>query len=209
MRPIEEYFARHGITDAPVAHHSESGALVLRTCDRQLWRNRWILVKIKWEDHPHHPGQYIVEMNSPVHDGYAKNQLFTHWPPIYKKWHEYEDFFLDWVNGLQGVVPVRGVKEVTLAAWEMFVFTHDGWFLKQQPDTKRILFESLDKENSLEIRYARYQDVALFLSLHHPAILRSWKYEVLASVQDYSDWLARLVEDKCKANTRPSKLEIP
>jgi hypothetical protein len=208
MRPFEEYFARHNLS-IPTAHHAEHGALILRTTDRVLWKNRWVLVTIKWEDHPHHPGQYVIGMNSPVHDGHELGTIFSHWPPIYKKWHEYEDFFLDWVDGLSGVEPVVGTKNVSMTAWEMFVYAYDSWFSKQAMDTKRSLFGSLDKENSLETRYAHYQDVALFLSHHHPAVLRAWKYEVLASVQNYSDWLARLVEDKCKRNTPPSRLEIP
>lgn len=207
MRLFEEYFQRHGI-NVPVAHHCNAGALILRTNDASLWKNRWLLVTINWEDHPHHPGQYVIRMNSPVHDGYSKASIFTKWPPVFKKWHEYEDFFLEWSARLKGATPVTGTKEVTLAAWEMFVFAYDSWFLRQPPEVKRSLFDSLDKDNSLEARYIAYQDVAVFLATHQPAVLRTWKYDVLGSVQYYSDWLARLIENSCKEISLPtSKLE--
>jgi hypothetical protein len=211
MRLFEEYFKRHNIADVPVAHHCSTGSLILRTTDSSLWKNRWLLVTIRWVDHDHHPGEYHIDMNSPVHDGYLSETVFTKWPTNHKKWHEYEDFVMTWSENLKGVTPVRGVREVTLAAWEMFVFSYDSWFSRQPFDVKRMLFESLDKERPTDYRYQHYQDVAIFLATHHPAVLRAWKYEVLARVQNYADWLAAIVDDQCKEkkNTLPFKLEIP
>lgn len=211
MRLFEEYFQRHKIDDVLVAHHCSTGALILRTTDSALWKNRWLLVTIRWADHDHHPGEYHIDMNSPVHDGFTTETIFTKWPTTKKKWHEYEDFLLGWAEKLKGVKPVRGVRNITLAAWEMFVFSYDSWFCRQPFEIKRMLFESLDKDKSADYRYQHYQDVAIFLATHHPAVLRAWKYEVLARVQNYADWLAVIVDKQCKqeTNTPPFKLEIP
>jgi hypothetical protein len=212
MRLYEEYFKRHSIADVPVARHCSAGSLILRTTDPSIWKSRWVLVSMRWENHDHHPGQYQIGINYPIHDGYASDQLFTQSPSITKKWHEYEDFFLDWSSNLTAAVPVIGSHEVVLAAWEMFVFSYDSWFTRQPFEIKRSLFEGLDKDNPIHHRYQHYQDVAVFLSTHHPAVLRAWKYEVLARVQNYSDWLAAIVDKKCKLeekNIRPFKLEIP
>lgn len=210
MRLFEEYFTRHNIADVPVVHHCTAGALILRTTDSSIWKNRWLLVTIRWEPHDHHPGQYRIDMNSPIHDGYASDSIFTKWPSLHKKWHEYEDFFLEWSEDLKAVEPVQGAKEVVLAAWEMFVFAYDSWFFRQPNDIKRMLFESLDKDRPVEYRHQHYQDVAIFLATHHPAVLRAWKYEVLGRVVDYADWLAKIVKSQCKTQAMlPFKLEIP
>lgn len=199
MRIFEEYLNRHRI-NVPVAHHFGSGSLILRTFDSSIWKNRWILINIRWEDHDHHPGKYFIEMNSPVHDGYLSETVFSKWSSVMKKWHEYEDFLLDWVDGVNGVRPVLEEKEVTLAAWEMFVFAYDSWFMKQSGDVKRILFESLDSDRPTNYRYQHFQDVAIFLATHHPAVLRVWKYEVLFRVNNYADWLGNLLKNKSYAS---------
>lgn len=212
MRLYEEYFNRHLIVDVPVAHHCAVGSLILRTTDSSIWKSRWILVSIRWESHDHHPGQYQIGINYPIHDGYLHEQLFTQLPSVTKKWHEYEDFFLEWSGNLKAVVPVYGPYEIVLAAWEMFVFSYDSWFIKQPFEIKQSLFEGLNKENSVHLRYQHYQDVVIFLSTYHPAVLRAWKYEVLSRVQNYADWLVEIVDKQCKLeekNIRPFKLEIP
>jgi len=210
MRLYEEYFKRHSIVDVPVAQHCSAGSLILRTTDPSIWKSRWVLVSMRWENHDYHPGQYQIGINYPIHDGYLNDQLFTQSLPVAKKWHEYEDFFLDWSSNLKAARPVIGPHEVVLAAWEMFVFSYDSWFIKQPFEIKRSLFEAVDKENPIHHRYQHYQDVAIFLSTHHPAVLRPWKYEVLARVQNYADWLAAIVDNQCKTeekNIRPFKLE--
>src|SRR5271154_5207507 len=114
MRLFEEYLNRHKITDVPVVHHCTTGALILRTTDASVWNNKWVLVTIRWKHDDYHPGRYIIEMNSPVHDGFHTDTIFTQWPPIEKKWHEYEDFLLEWSDNLKGVKPVRGNKNIIL-----------------------------------------------------------------------------------------------
>jgi hypothetical protein len=212
MRPFEEYFNRHDIKDVPVVHHCNgASSLILKTTDSSLWTSRWLLVTLKWEPHDHRPGRYAITARQPVHDGYLTEQFFLDFPQTYKKWDEYEDFLLEWCNSLKGVVPVVGDHyEVVLTAWEMFVYVYDSWFLKQPNDIKNSLFHGLDKEKPIKYRYQHYQDVIVFLSTHQPAILRAWKYDFLVLVSNYADWLAIILNNKCKVpNTIPFKLEIP
>lgn len=196
MRLFEEYFQRHKITDVPLVHHCASGTLFFESTDSCQWQSRWVLLSIQWVEDNHHPGQYHIKMSVPVYDGYAKGNFFMQRRIIEKKWQDYEEFILDWVKTVNGLKPIRGQKEVTLAAWEMFVFMCDNWFIKQSSQLKQKLFQSLDKENSITTRYSNYQDVAIFLATHHPAVLRAWKYEVLAHTQNRADWLAHLIENK-------------
>lgn len=196
MRLFEEYLLRHKIIDVPLVHHCANGTLLLESTDPSQWESRWVLVSIRWIEDDHHPGQYLIEMKVPVHDGYAKGSFFARRRAIEKKWQEYEDYILEWTRILTGVRPIRGQREVTMSAWEMFTFMSDSWFIKQPAQLKQKLFQSLDKENSIATRYSNYQDVAIFLSTHHPAVMRAWKYEVLAHVQNRADWLANLIENK-------------
>lgn len=190
MRLFEEYFRRHNIS-LPVAHHCKFGSLVLRTDN--TWTSRWAIVTIAWEDHPYRPGQYVICMDSPVHDGYVTGDYFTGRNPITKKWHEYEDFFLDWSKSLTGAKPMTG-DQIWTSIWEMFVYSHDGWFNLQPPGIQNTLFESLDEDNTQEARHVAYQTVASHLSRNHPAVFDCWKKKFIVKTQYYSDWLARLVE---------------
>jgi len=197
MRLHEEYFNRHNIRGVPVVNHCTQGAVILRTVDPEIWQNRWILVTIKWVEHPQHPGSYNIEFCVPIHDGESRGKLFTRLPTAEKEWDEYEDYLLDWTQKLQGVVPVRGHKHIVLAAWEMFVYCYDSWFRRQSAELKDLLFRSLDEDLSPDARYIGYQETLIHLSTHHPSVLKAWKYEVLSQVQYYSDWLANLVETRC------------
>lgn len=197
MRLHEEYFRRHNIRDIPIVNHCSQGAVMLRTTDPDIWQNRWILVTLKWVEHPQHPGSYNVEFLVPIHDGESRGKLFSRLPSVELEWDEYEDYILDWTKNLRGVVAVRGHKNIVLTAWEMFVYCYDGWFRRQHADLKELLFRSIDEDLSLEDRYIGYQDTLIHLSTHHPAVLKAWKYEVLSQVQCYSDWLAKLVETRC------------
>ena len=62
MRIFEEYFVRNKITDVPLVHHCKFGSLILKSTDVKS-QSRFMLVNIKWQDHDHHPGQYIFEIS--------------------------------------------------------------------------------------------------------------------------------------------------
>lgn len=194
MRIFEEYFQRHKIIDVPLVHHCSNGTLLLEA-DKQNpdWNSRWVLLTIKWVEDNHHPGEYLIELQTPNHD--CINKFFTT-TQVTKKWQEYEDFILQWGSSLDGLRPITNSREILITAWEMFIFMYDSWFTKQPATLKNKLFQSLDKENTLETRYSNYQDVAIFLATHHPAVMRIWKYEVLARVQNCANWLAHLIENK-------------
>ena len=134
----------------------------------------------------------------PIHDGQYRGKLFDRLSPVEKEWDEYEDYLTTWVANVTAVRALEGHRDVTLAAWEMFVFCYDGWFRRQSHELKELLFKSLDDDYDNN-RYEAYQDALLYLSTHHPGVLKAWKYEVYAQVQPYADWLAQLVEARCGA----------
>lgn len=193
MRLYEEYFRRHNIQGFPLVHHCTRGTLLLRTKNPDKAR-RWVIMSIRWAEHSQHPGSYVIEFILPIHDGYGKGGLFAKLSPVSKQWDEYEDYLLEWSSQLKDLTPVRGRKNITLAAWEVFVYCYDGWFRKQTHALKEMLFRSLDEESCPEERFGALQQILDHLTTNQPAVLRTWKYEVEMQVQGYADWLATLVE---------------
>jgi hypothetical protein len=196
MRLFEEYFQRHQITQVPVVYHCVSGSLLLRTNDRNIWKNRWVLINLKWQHGDGHPGKYHFDVSLPIHDGFLKGSIFERCPTIQKNWQEYEDFIDSWASSLRGVEPVCGIKEIFLCAWEMFVFMCDSWFMKQTYEIKEFLFQTLNIENSIDVRFEYYENMMNIISIKQPSLIRVWRYEVLSRVQCYANWLAVLVQDK-------------
>lgn len=201
MRIYEEYLSRHNI-DIPFVQYCTNGSLILKTnASRSDWKYQ--IVSIKWQRHDHRPGQYAIELIEPVHDGYKFDVNFTNiqFPSeltlIQKKWDEYEDFILEWVMQLKDVDPIVEDDESLMALWEMFVYVHDSWFFKQPSDIKKVLYKSLDAENPDRIKY--FNDIMYYLANHHQNILRTWRFEFYFRLQNYANWLAKLInKNQCK-----------
>jgi hypothetical protein len=210
MRLYEEYLQRH-LLSVPLVRHEDQGSIILRTTDAKHWNSRWIFVTIRWQDQGIHPGKYYIEFYSPIHDGYGSGRLFSKSSAKEIEWDEYEDYFLAWSNGLEGFLDrpsrestrvVSGEKEVILTAWEVFLFCYDGWFAAQSSELRSYIDRSIDLDLPLERRYIGYQDSLIYLTARHPAILKSWKYDMLGLVQNYSHWLAQLIDGKKDLRTR-------
>ncbi len=187
MKLYQEYFLRHNI-DGMVVEHNNQGALILRTKDS------WLLVTIKWQDNGIHPGKYIVEYLSPIHNGYANRRLFQKYNVKELSWDEYEDYFLSWSDSMMVPDVISGDKKVVLTAWEMFVYCYDGWLAQQSSELRWYVYSCLDTDQSVETRYSGYQNCLLYLTAKDPDVLKVWKYEVLSLTQHYSEWLAALVK---------------
>jgi hypothetical protein len=95
MRLYHEYFKRRGLENVPLVEHNTNGALILRTKDL-LGRSSWVIVTIKWHDGGVHPGTYIIEYRTPIHNGFSKGKLFENYSTKEIEWDEYEDYFLNW-----------------------------------------------------------------------------------------------------------------
>lgn len=197
MRLTEEYFSRHNICDVPIVNHCSANTLIIKTEDN-YWGSNWIILNINYSYHTHRPGKYQLEFKTPIHDGFIKETIFKKFPLVCYQWHEYEESILSLSNTINGTA-ILGDKEIFLAAWEMFVFSYDSWFATQSSEIKRILFDGLDKEQSVDARYENCQQIVSFLSQNYLLVFRAWKYEVLNLIQNYADWLADIVNNKHKS----------
>jgi hypothetical protein len=200
MRLYEEYFRRHSILDVPIVHHCFSGSLILKTTDHSVWQSNWVVVSINWIKDDHHPGHYCITTKIPIHNGFLNennryNNFFIFPSYVNKNSDEYEDFFFDWCDNLKSVIPITDSEELILSIWEMFVFCHDDFFVKQSKQIKIILFESLDKNNSMHDRNESRKKIIDFISTNYPKTLRIWNYEFLVCAENYSYWLADLVNN--------------
>lgn len=210
MRLYEEYLKRHNIQDVPLAHHCSQTSLCLAVDSLSVWQNvlkqniiqkmpKYAILQIKWEHNDHHPGLYYVNISYPVHDGYLNDSVFYCHRIATLKWQEYEQFVLNnLIDHLQGTRIFHDFMEITIAAWEMFVLAYDSWFNKQSGELKYLLYESLDKDNDLEKRWGYCQELLRQLQNVSPVTVRCWKYDVFSRINNHSEWLAKLVEQKCK-----------
>ena len=212
MRIYEEYLKRHNITDVSIAHHCQSATLLLGVDSLECWQNllkqnimhkmpKYAFFQIRWEHNDHHPGQYLISLLYPVHDGYLNDTIFATYSITQLRWHEYEDFIFKYaLDYLKNTRTFHNTKEINLIGWEMFVLSYDSWFNKQNGEIKHLLFESLDKDNSLDKRWEYCQELLWKLQLVSPVVARCWKHDILSRINDHADWLARLVEQKCTKN---------
>lgn len=190
MRLFEEYFNRHDIKSVPLVHHAPDGAVILESLKDSSFK---ILVLIEWKNEKP-PGRYVIQSVSPIHNGFSSGSFFKIHNEVEKKWHEYESYFIEFAENLQELRVISNEKEVLLAAWEMFVFIHDGWLSGLPLGIKDALFESVNKENSFEERYEKYQDVYYYLGHNFPYTLENWqKYILFRVVGAYSFWFANLI----------------
>jgi hypothetical protein len=209
MRLYEEYLARHNLEKLPLAHHCSCASMVVKIESLAQWSNlldqnisikmpNHAIIHIKWDHNDHHPGQYYINCLYPKHDGYNTDCLFQIHPIVNVKWHEYEGYILShFTKRLHGIKPYKGFLPTTMAAWEMFVYSCDGWFNKQGGDIKYLLFESLDKDNDLEKRWDYCQEILKKIQYMHSSVARCWKYDVCSKINSNAEWLADLIEEKC------------
>lgn len=210
MRLYEEYLKRHNIQDVPLAHHCSNATMLLGIDSLTSWQAllkqtivtkmpKYAFFQIKWDHSDHHPGQYLVSLAYPIHDGYLKDTIFTNYSVAQLRWHEYEKFILNHLpEYLSGLRTFHDYIEIALIGWEMFVLAYDSWFNRQSGEIKYFLFESLDKDNDLERRWGFCQELLRKLQNVSPVVVRCWKQDVFSRVNCHAGWLANLVEQKCK-----------
>lgn len=150
---------------------------------------------IRWHDQPYHPGRYRVRFLSPVHNGYRENEVFESVGFWDGGWDEYEDFLLDWCRGTKAN-PILSKRAVILAAWEMFLISHDGPLAAVIHSDR--MFKTVDDSIGVETRYTHLQDVSSYLASHHPMLYNAWD-QMKSYINNYSYWLGHLVRKEASA----------
>lgn len=190
MKLFEEYFKRHNITNVPLVHHCQEGVVILES---EKTKNK-LLIFIEWAESDGHPGEYTIKFVKPIHNSFSAGSYFELETKIKKRWHEYEAYFIKLPEKTDSFTAVLEKYEVLLSVWEIFIFVYDGWFSTLPKTIKETLFESINKDNSLDIRIKKYREVYLFMERNFPLITENWSQVFLSKiVEPYSYWLAKLI----------------
>lgn len=198
MKIFEEYASRHKL-DVPLVHYSNRGSLLFRiSSEDKYWNNkRWVILTFYWHENSN-PGEYLFTWETPIHNAFHKGKLFDKFIIDKKLWHEYENYIIEEIPSFQYLTPVRGAKEIALTAWEMFVHQYDEFFLRSKTSVKNFLFDTIDKRKEISLRYQAFKEFCILLEKQNPALLKTWKFEVLMRLSKYSDWLAVIIENEKK-----------
>lgn len=212
MKLYEEFLDRLGL-NLPVIEHSSDWSFLFRTYG-DGWLTPFISMQVNWTCPENRVGYYQLNFQKPVHDGYYGRKFFEKYKEIRLAWDEYDDYFKNWEvrkyvkPGLAASLsPVYG-NDFVLGAWEVFVYTHDGWIARQPSEFRMYVEGVIDETKSKEDRLAAYQNALIYLSNCEPAVLRTWKNEIFERWNNnYAHWLGRflLLED---ATPDPQRIDI-
>jgi hypothetical protein len=198
MHLCEEYLQRHSL-NFPLVKYVGNGTLFTKTgkcavrCDNcgEAHSTNWLVHSVYWEE-PFHPGlgHFVMESKIPVHNGYMD------FHPLVRRnlfWDEYEDFLIEWSEGVDSSTVVLDEQEVILTAWEMFLLCTDKE-LATSVHVDRI-FPSIDLDLSVPERHSRFLESLQFLSEKHTELFKIWKYGMIPYVTDYAYWLGELASN--------------
>lgn len=115
-------------------------------------------------------------------------------------WNQYENFIINFKKnfGLQSFDVMVSQREINLFAWEIFVYCHEKYLIKEFLHLEKWLFASINSKNSFDIRYdnygkffqecRRFKDVDLFLNF--------WdNYCERYTGNNYLRWMAQLISN--------------
>jgi len=188
MNIFEEYALRKKIS-YPIAYHTISSLLILasQNCNSS---KRLCVLTVMWNSNPHHPGVYTISLRSNSGLKPSTPQSLFHLSKTHfsleKSWFEYEEFFYNWDPIKEGLIPVYG-DDAFLAAWGIFVFANERWFLNQSAFVKKKLFETLDPSST---KLKRLEAISFLTSSSSFDPLRGlWDDKFVKPIEkDYMNW---------------------
>jgi hypothetical protein len=198
VKLYEEFLQRIKVSVPVIEHHTE-WAFLFRTYG-DGWFTPFVLMTVQWVTVENRVGHYLLTYNKAIHDGYVKKLYFEKYKDVRLAWDEYEDYFKNWEvrnyikPGLsESLMPIFGDNEMLFSAWEMFVYTHDGWVARQPPEFRVYVEGAIDDARSDNERIKSYQNALLFLTTREPNVLRAWKSEIMGRMRNYGHWLGKLL----------------
>lgn len=195
MHIHEEYAARHTL-EVPIVKHYPTGYLFIKN----LETDDWVVFSHQWQEVPHRPGNYSLRDWSPAYchsksskDQYLRVRSFDD----KMRWHEFEPYILKWVERTRQEVKNRQCRiisskeEITLSAWEMFVFAKNDYFAGlKSPLVGDLLFGTLNVSLTLKERHQKYEQLIAKLD---GALFETWKKDLQTYLDNYSHWLVELI----------------
>lgn len=190
MRPSEEYFIRHKIKNVPQVKHSDDGCMLYYYGDVE--KNQFCLCTYFWKDNTVHPGRYYVQMQFPVRNGYERHELFETYSEINLKWHEFESYWINWMQQNREFTPINNHEHAYLAAWSSFVCITENFCNNLKSNYKNLFAESVNAKNPFNSRLRYSEDCQKILEDSFPKVSYLWKTRFHKYLENYSDWIYNL-----------------
>ena len=199
MQPALEYFKRHLINIPLVKQIPSHGYLLARDESEKV---SWTLFYIRREGNLDSPVSYSIRSGPPFHNVYTainegQSVFCGHYQvaDFYKKIRltEYEDFFYEWPTH-HGFKPLFGDKEITLAAWEAFVYAYDAHLVKQAcyKTFSEMFHQILDYSQPIDVRHRNYVHFSKMIDMRAEPF-KTWSNNVNDLLTNYCTWAEGLV----------------
>lgn len=190
MRLYEEYLARHSL-NVLVPPHVSNGTIFLRHESPSVVH--WKIIQIAYQPNSTHPGKYVIQTQIPIRNSVAAGlrSIMNVSTAEEVEWDEYEDYFLELSKNLDGYKVAKDIKEITLFAWEMFVYILDELLVKYAENAS--LFKSLNTTLSDTERYLAYSDFLAWITQRSSLILEAWK-KMLAHIRNNCYWFSNILD---------------
>lgn len=192
MRIYEEYFRRHAL-EIPTVVYCRQSSLILKTKQQYLDRQvPWIVMKIQGQQQGRElnrsPIKYLINIETPVHNGFRKNVNFLRHVSSLKDWNEYEPFILEWSQSVYTASPISK-EECTFVIWELFSYIFEDWIQEiDDPRIYKLLQEVIYSKNELAGR-----SLSLVLSQEFPYAYYVFYKELQSLTDNYADWILPLI----------------
>lgn len=187
----EEYFHRHRL-NVPIIRHVQSGSFFLKT-NEQI--DYWRVITIEWlKSKNNSPYEYRIRTHIPRYDigNLEITDRFNIRNTWTGGWDQFEKYIKSLLKDYKNCTPIIGPRNVTMAAWEMFLFNHDSWVAENLNNDK--IYSTVDLDLPMDVRYRNLQEVCLSLSSSHKYLFGIWKGHLLRYLDNYCDWLGYLME---------------
>lgn len=188
----EEYLKRHKIKNVYLAQYCDNASFLFKCIATEDKSQNWKILKISWTTQSRQPGSYLIEIISPVHDGY---RYFSHFDSIsreFLKWEEYESNIIKKIHKMRNHEFIVDPKEVFISFWKMFVYVFDSWFSDQPTEVQHWLFRTIDPSANLNQRIKEIDRLIKFLEQKHPWVYNHWVKSFLSCVENYAYWIGKL-----------------
>lgn len=190
----QEYLSRHQI-DAGWMGYPTNGTLVFRSVNPD--RHRWLLLSFIKQGPEYHPQEYRVETVVPKRNcgehsgphgicGTTRRHVLDE-DDSGILWDSFEVWIRKYISKAHKLRMVRDPVERELTLWEMYVYCNDSRFANWGFAFKKLLFHTLDLEQSVEKRRLRLKELKSVMKAHSPKMLQ--RFELCVSNYKEDKWI--------------------
>lgn len=196
----ESYYNRHKIP-VPIVRHIDCGILFFKSKDFPFWKIFTIYKQdaltslfdyMIFEDEVEKRNQLELVLPASLNTVIVRQEEIS--------WDKYESFLINFKKnfGLDSFDVMKSQIEIDLFAWEVFVYCHEKFLIKEFLHLEKWLFASINPKNTSDVRYDNYETF----------LRECWKFKNVGvfseywnsfykryTGKNYSRWLAELISN--------------